>query len=118
MAWWNPVIGRRGPGETDQVLFDAWSFVHFASGLILWKLGLDANVAIMTLIVFELIENYGGGVVVFNWLGRNFGWIKIFDEQADYQGDSTGNMVMDILIGVSAYALAWFEIIPLGATLF
>jgi hypothetical protein len=118
MAWWNPVIGRRGPGDTDQVLFDAWSFIHFASGLLLWKLGLDANVAIMTLIVFELIENYGGGVAIFNWLGRNFGWIKLFDEQADYKGDSTGNMVMDILIGVAAYALAWFEIIPLGATLF
>ena len=118
MSWWNPVIGRRGPGTTDQVLFDAWSFVHFASGLLLWKLGLGANVAIMTLLVFELIENYGGGVLFFNWLGRNFGWIKIFNEQEDYRGDSTGNMVMDIVIGVSAYALAWHEIIPLGATLF
>tara|TARA_Y100001973_G_C5138358_1_gene301550 strand:- start:449 stop:805 length:357 start_codon:yes stop_codon:yes gene_type:complete len=114
MSWYNPVIGRRGPGTTDQVLFDAWSLVHFASGLLLWKIGLPANVAIMVIVVAELIENFGGGVAFFNWLGRNFGWIKIFDGQEDYRGDSVGNMLMDIVIGITAFTLAWYGIIPLG----
>ena len=90
----------------------------FASGLLLWKLGLAANVAIMVIVVAELVENYVGGIALFNWLGRNFGWIKIFEGQGEYKGDSLGNMVADIVLGITGYTLAWYEIIPLGAQLF
>ena len=117
-AWWNPVLGRRGPGETDQVLFDFWSLVHFTSGVLLWKIGIEANIALMILIVAELLENYGGGVAVFNWLGRNFGWIKIFEGQTEYKGDSTGNMVSDIIIGTLGYVLAWYGFLPIGGQIF
>ena len=118
MSWFNPVIGRRGPGKTDQVLFDLWSIIHFISGILLWKLGIEANWALMILIVFEIFENYGGGVAFFNWLGNNFGSIKFFEEQADYKGDSLGNVVSDVIIGSLGYILAWNELLPIGGQLF
>lgn len=119
MAWWNPVLGRRGPGEIDQVLFDVWTLVHFASGLILWKIGTPANVAFMLLLAFEVFEASGAGKMVFNWLGRIkwLQWLPIIESQKRYQGDSWGNMIVDMIVGILAFSLAFYGIIPLGERL-
>ena len=116
MAWYNPVIGRRGPGQIDQVLFDWWSLVHVASGLILWKIGCPANLAFLLLVAFEVFEASGAGVWVFRQIGKIkwLQWLPIIETQKSYQGDSYGNMVMDIIIGVIAFSLAFYGIIPLG----
>lgn len=118
MSWWNPVIGRRGPGDNNQVLFDLWSIVHFISGILLWKLGVEANWALMILLVFEVVENYGGGVAFFNWLGNNFSGIKLLEAEQDYKGDSVGNVVSDMIIGSLGYILSWYGFLPIGGQWF
>jgi len=116
---WNPVLGRRGPGDVDQVLFDLWSIVHFVSGIMLWKLGFDANVAFMILIAFELVENYFGGVIFFNWFGAKMGrWGKVFSSQENYKGDSIGNMLTDIMFGILGFVLCYYNFLPIGGQLF
>lgn len=102
------VIGRRGPGYTDQMLFDWWSLVHFTSGFILALIGLEFLVALALLILFEFWENSRFGVAFWRNISNNrfVPKIEMFESQAEYQGDSWGNLVFDVIFGVAGFYVA------------
>ena len=118
MADWRDslVWGRRGPGYTDQMLFDLWSIVHFISGLTLWKLGVEPSTAVIILIAFEIIENSPIGTAFFRALPDIIPWggrIAIVKDQGHYIGDSWGNLIFDVIFGVAGFYSAeiLFELI-------
>jgi hypothetical protein len=103
------VIGRRGPGYTDQMIVDWWSLIHFTSGLLLYLVGLEFIVALSILILFEFWENGRYGTAFFRNLPDWTGSIPIvssaldIDGQSQYQGDSWGNLFFDILFGIAGF---------------
>jgi hypothetical protein len=110
-----PVWGRRGPGLIDQMIIDWWSIVHFISGTALWILGFDIYQTAVILIVFEIWENSRFGINFFNQLpGRIYALlpfakrakIEFIEAQKDYVGDSWGNLVFDIIFGLSGWLIA------------
>ena len=100
------VIGRRGPGYIDQMIFDWWSLVHFASGFFLAVLGLEFLVALGILILFEFWENSRFGIAFWRNVGMNSSRLEMFKSQADYRGDSWGNMIFDVLFGIAGFYVA------------
>ena len=124
MGWRDALVwGRRGPGYTDQVIIDLWSIVHFISGTLLWKLGLDPYPAFLVLVAFEILENSSFGTAIFRALpdivpmGKR---IAIIRDQGHYVGDSWGNLIFDIIFGVAGYYAgdAIFTFFGWGGTLF
>lgn len=106
MADWRDrfVFGRRGPGYTDQVLLDLFSIIHFLSGLILYLLGFEFVVAFGLLVIFEVWENSNAGTAF--W--RKY-MARVFPSQRSYYGDSWGNLIADIVVGVLGYFVGvWF----------
>lgn len=103
------VIGRRGPGYIDQMLFDWWSLVHFASGFVLALLGLEFLVALALLVLFEFWENSRFGVAFWRSFGDTFGnstRLDMIQSQSEYRGDSWGNLVFDVVFGVAGFYVA------------
>lgn len=102
------VLGRRGPGSTDQVFVDAWSTVHFLSGAILYLIGFDLDIAILILIAWEVFENSPIGTALWRSLPRFFpnSGLEMIDSQAEYVGDSWGNMAFDVVFGI----LGWVAV--------
>lgn len=110
-----PVWGRRGPGLTDQMIIDPWSIVHFISGTILWFIGFDFYQSIVILIIFEIWENSRFGIAFFNQLPNRLyalvpagkrNKIEFIEAQKDYVGDSWGNLIFDIIFGLSGWLIA------------
>tara|TARA_B100000579_G_scaffold426027_1_gene432645 strand:+ start:4874 stop:5200 length:327 start_codon:yes stop_codon:yes gene_type:complete len=103
----------------DQVLFDGWTIVHFVSGVVLWKIGCPANLAFALLLAFELFEASGLGVALFRWIGKIkwLQWLPIIETQKRYTGDSFGNMVTDVIIGLLGFTLAYYGYLPIGERL-
>ncbi len=105
MSWRDRLVfGRRGPGYTDQMIFDWWSLVHFTSGFILAFLGAEFLVALAILVLFEFWENSRYGVNFWrtfpDWLPVK---IEMIESQKQYQGDSWGNLFFDILFGLAGF---------------
>ena len=110
-----PVWGRRGPGLIDQMIIDPWSIVHFVSGTVLWFIGFDIYQTILILVIFEICENSRFGIAFFNQLPNRLyalvpagkrNKIEFIEAQKDYVGDSWGNLIFDIIFGVTGWLLA------------
>jgi hypothetical protein len=101
------VLGRRGPGSTDQVFVDSWSFVHFVSGAILFLIGFDLAIAIVILIAWEVFENSPIGTALWRSLPRLFpnSRTEMIQSQSEYVGDSWGNMAFDVVFGILGWVI-------------
>ena len=101
------VLGRRGPGSTDQVFVDWWSLVHFVSGAILFLIGFDLDIAIVILIAWEVFENSPIGTALWRGLPRLFPSSKLdmIQSQSEYVGDSWGNMAFDVAFGILGWVI-------------
>ena len=102
------VVGRRGPGTTDQVFVDPWSILHFVSGAILYLIGFDLDITIIILIAWEVFENSPIGTALWRILPRLFpsSRLEMINSQAEYVGDSWGNMAFDVIFGI----LGWVAV--------
>lgn len=101
------VLGRRGPGSTDQVFVDWWSLVHFASGGLLFFVGFDLAMTIVLLIAWEVFENSPIGTALWRSLPRVFpsSNLEMIQSQSDYVGDSWGNMAFDVAFGILGWVI-------------
>ena len=112
------VFGRRGPGRIDQMIVDWYTIFHFLTGVFLSWTGLfDFYQALTIAIIFEIWENSQFGVNFFRSLpkrltswwptdsrGAKHQMPDFITSQADYVGDSWGNMIFDVL----ALLLGWY----------
>ena len=101
------VFGRRGPGYIDQFIVDFYSLFHFFSGFLLGVWFEDDWLIVLSILVFwEIVENSSRGTRFWRE------WVSLLlpgEDQTNYYGDSWGNLISDIIIGMIGYwvAITW-----------
>jgi len=100
------VWGRRGPGYVDQFPVDFYSIFHFFSGFLLGIWLVDWPIALMALVAWEIFENSSRGT---KFWSEYMNLLMPGEDQLHYVGDSWGNLITDIVIGMIGYyvAITW-----------
>ena len=102
------VFGRKGPGLIDQFPIDFYSIIHFMSGFLLgiWFESDGFFIVLSILVAWEVIENSSRGTAFWR---KYLSLLLPGDDQANYYGDSWGNLITDIIIGMIGYyvAITW-----------
>jgi len=100
------VFGRRGPGLIDQFPVDFYSLFHFMSGFLLGMWFDEWYLPFAILVAWEIIENSQRGTKFWR---EYVSLLLPGDDQTNYYGDSWGNLITDIVIGMIGYyvALTW-----------